>query len=217
MPDVEKSKFIKEKFRIIQSAKTIEELISIENSNILRNYKMDAETYPKIGFMITPNEIKILKERGVLSENYELVKGGVDSIEDPLTKILYAMIWKNGDLKKIKHIIRGAAETSNINSGTLPDDAIVFYQFGKYLSGKSGEPIIDQHVLRAFGIFKASNLREVAPWRTFKLVTSAHHDLIKEYIDWLSSDIIQPELRAINNYSYYIDRVLFALGKYAKR
>ncbi|TKT92640.1 hypothetical protein [Dyadobacter frigoris] len=217
MPDSEKSKFIKEKFQLIQNAKSIEELITIEGSNILKKCKMDSETYPKVDFKITPSEIKLLVERGMLNENYEFVKGEMSNIEDPLTKILYAIIWKNGDLKKIKHIIKGVTESAETDKRQLPDDAIVFYQFGKYLSGKSGEPIIDQHVLRAFGIFRTSSLNEVAPWRTFKLVTSKHHDLIKEYIDWLSSDNIQPELRAIKDYSYYIDRVLFALGKYSKR
>lgn len=217
MPDLEKSKFIKEKFQLIQNAKSVEELISIESSNILKKCKIDSKTYPKVDFAITPGEIELLIKRGVLDENYEFVNDEMNNITDPLTKILYATIWKNGDLKKIKHIIKGVTESSGTDKRELPDDAIVFYQFGKYLSGKSGEPIIDQHVLRAFGIFRTSSLNEVAPWRTFKLVTSKHHELIKEYIDWLSSDNIQPELRAIKGYSYYIDRVLFALGKYARR
>jgi hypothetical protein len=54
------------------------------------------------------------------------------------------MAWKNNDLKKLKHIIEGIKDENEYKK-----TGIVFYQFGKHLRN-IGEPIIDQHVLRAF-------------------------------------------------------------------
>jgi hypothetical protein len=208
--------YVKAKFGLIMKAVTVEELYAIENKSTIKSYKIDIDVYPKIDFTITPNEIKLLKSNGILNENYEMVTGSMNGIDDPLTKILYSIVWKNGDLKKIKHVIRGAAETADVDDANLPDDAIVFYQFGKYLSGKKGEPIIDQHVLRAFAIFIEPSMREIKKWREFEVVKKTHHTLIKKYITWLSSENITKQLKGVDNYTYYIDRVLFALGKYAK-
>jgi hypothetical protein len=65
----------------------------------------------------------------------------------PLTKLLYAVLWKNGDLAKVKHVVKGILDKRDES-----DNSIIFYQFGRHLSEKKSEPIVDQHVLRAFGI-----------------------------------------------------------------
>ena len=44
------------------------------------------------------------------------------------------------------------------------------------------------------------------------IVTDGMRDLIREYKKWLSRNI-KDELKKENQYSYYIDKVLFALGK----
>jgi hypothetical protein len=55
------------------------------------------------------------------------------------------MVWKNGDLKKLKHIANGIADAKETSDNY--NDAPVFYQFGKYLTDKENHPIIDQHVI----------------------------------------------------------------------
>ena len=73
-------------------------------------------------------------------------------------KLLYSIIWKNGDLLKVKHIIQGILESeienvdNNDKEFVEKQDSLVFYQFGKYLTKKNNEPIIDQHVVRAFAV-----------------------------------------------------------------
>ena len=57
-----------------------------------------------------------------------------------------------GDLKKITHIIEGYNFWRRWKG-----NGITFYQFGKYLSNKKAEPIIDQHIIRAFGIYEADD------------------------------------------------------------
>ncbi|MBU1822192.1 MAG: hypothetical protein KKG00_11880 [Bacteroidetes bacterium] len=215
--DYEVRNFIIKTFDRIESATTIEELTSIENSNLLQPNTINTAQYPKINFKITPSEINELRKKGILDDKYDIVEGAIDKVQDPLARIFYSILWKNGDLTKMKHIIQGVADTRSSNNGQLPDSAIVFYQFGKYLSGNHGEPIIDQHILRAFGIYKTANVLEVTSWRQLKLIKREHHSLINDYKKWLHSDVISHELKACKDYTYYIDRVLFALGKWAKQ
>lgn len=214
LSDSEVQKYVKGKFTLIEEATTIENLISIEKKSTLKGKTVDYEKYPKINFTINSLEIRELRDKGILDENYGMVTGAIDKIQDPLTKLFYSVLWKNGDLIKLKHIVKGIVDASS--DSQLPDDAIVFYQFGKYLTGKVGEPIIDQHILRAFALYKTTDVKEVKRWRQFELVKKDHHTLIKDYIVWLHSVAISDELKSIEDYTYYIDRVLFALGKYAK-
>ena len=94
---------------------------------------------------------------------------------------------------------------------------MVFYQFGRYLTKEDGEPIVDQHVLRAFGIFKAKgNRKEVDRLRKLSIVTKKDHKLIEDYRHWLRT-ALTPELRRVDNYAYHVDKVLFALGKAVKK
>ena len=55
----------------------------------------------------------------------------------------------------------------------------MFYQFGKYLTKKPGEPIIDQHVLRAFGIFKADGDKDrIKKLKRLSLITKKEKRLM---------------------------------------
>lgn len=115
-------------------------------------------------------------------------------------------------MKKVKHIIEG------IVSGQQDDkeSGLVFYQFGKYLSRSPGEPIIDQHVLRAFGVYKAEADREkIDRSKGLTLITKKEKALIEEYKLWLRTDLTK-ELRANDDYAYHVDKVLFAVGKSIK-
>src|SRR5690606_32497026 len=105
------------------------------------------------------------------------------SSADPLAKLLYSVLWKNGDLLKVKHIIEG------IVSEEIDDkeNGLVFYQFGKYLAKMPGEPIIDQHVLRAFGAYKANGDKEkLKRLKRLSLITIKEKKLIYEYKSWLN-------------------------------
>ncbi len=176
---------------------------------------MDARAYPKIDFQIRNNEILSLVESGLLDENLNFSTSASSRLADPITKLLYAIAWKNGDLKKLKHIARGVIDESD---DTLDqNDALVFYQFGKYLTGDRHQPIIDQHVLRAFGVYQANlNDQDPADYLSLKTVTRKHKALIQMYKQWLQSEDIMEELRTIDGYTYHIDKILFAAGKAMK-
>ena len=201
---------IRRTFEKLLKSKTVDEVEKIlDDLEIDKKNRMDDNSYPRLKFKITKEEINGLKENGIITADNLLTD---ISNADTLTKLLYAVSWKNGDLKKVKHIIEG------IISGQEDDkeNGLVFYQFGKYLTKKSGEPIIDQHVLRAFGIFKADGDKEkIEKLRRLSLITKREKELIEQYKQWLRTDLTN-ELRDNDNYSYHVDKVLFAVGKSVK-
>ena len=178
---------------------------------------MDVKSYPKIEFKITPAEIQTLLSNGILDDDDFSFRDNITSkITEPLTKLLYSLAWKNGDLKKLKHIARGVSEiTSNKNKQKT---ALVFYQFGKYLT-KTGQPIIDQHVMRAFSISKIEepcSIEKIEEFRQLSTITKNEKSSIQKYIKWLSSGELSNELKSKEDYCYYIDKILFATGRKTK-
>ena len=95
---------------------------------------------------------------------------------------------------------------------------MVFYQFGKYLTKKKGEPIIDQHVLRAFKLYltDAKNDTEICKVRNLVTIGKNDVELIDDYKNWLTSEAISDELKRETDYAYHIDKILYAVGKKIK-
>lgn len=174
-----------------------------------RKFHFPDTTYKKLEFKITPEEIGLLREMKILGDDNNINDVSTFSATE---KLLYALIWKNGDLLKIKHIVNGilADEEKDVEA------AIVFNQFGKYLSGRQNEPIIDQHVLRAFAVCKFSDDdTKVAKYRRMSVVTKNEVPLINQYKEWLSKDL-HADLRAHSEYNFHVDKLLFGLGRYLK-
>ena len=215
MTDNQSIVFITEIFKLIKESKTISELDNIADKlKIPEKNRMRIEKYPKIEFEIKTNEIQSLIDKGIIDDDLNFEPNITNKITDPLTKLLYATSWKNGDLTKIKHIIKGILESKKDNNNQ--DDALVFYQFGKYLTKTPGQPIIDQHVIRAFAIYLSENHENVGKLRKMGTLDKKHKLLIAEYKKWLSSDNLTKELRSQTDYSYYIDKLLYATGKTIK-
>lgn len=197
-------------FEKLLTSKTIDEVERIlDDLKVDMKYRMDDKVYPRLKFKITKQEIEELKEKGIITADNLLADL---SDADPLTKLLYSVSWKNGDLKKVKHIIEGIVSGQQDEK----ENGLVFYQFGKYLTKKPGEPIIDQHVLRAFGVYKANGDKEkLDRLKRLSLITKKEKELIDQYKLWLRTDL-RKELRDNDNYSYHVDKVLFAVGKSIK-
>ncbi len=197
--------------RIIQSKSILEIERIADIMNIPTGERMSTDSYPKIEFSINQNEIKSLKDKKIIDANLNFTKDVSSKLTDPLSKLLYSISWKNGDLKKIKHIIKGIEDGED--DSIQKDDALVFYQFGKYLTKKSGQPIIDQHVIRSYAIYCSENLEEIGRLRKLKTLNKSHKILINQYKLWLSSNQLNQELKNEADYTYYIDKLLFATGK----
>jgi hypothetical protein len=204
-------KFTNKIFSLIMLAKSIEELEAIpRSSEIPVKNLMNDKGYPKLEFEIKKGEIESLVKAHILDNNYDFTNDVTTKLKDPLVKLLYATAWKNGDLIKVKHIIKGVmdAEKEDIER----NEALVFYQFGKYLTKTPGQPIIDQHVIRAFVMFKfPDNIKPI------NNINKEHKEFINKYKEWLISDELTNELRNCKDYTYHIDKLLFATGKTIKK
>ena len=201
-------------FELIRNSESIEDLVSIEEKEFENKYRMDSKVYPKIDFDIKPSDLNELVKMGIFDTDFSFRDNITKEIKDPLSKLLYALAWKNGDLKKLKHIAKGINE---FNEGlTNQQEAFVFYQFGKYLTKTDGQPIIDQHVIRAFLVSVTNELVSIEKYRNLSVITKKEKEDITRYIDWLKSDELSSNLKSLQDYTYYIDKILFATGKKIK-
>lgn len=197
-------------FQKLSQATTSQEIKDLLKA-IDPKYHMNWDKYPPITFKITHEDVNELE----LDDDFSTkdLMGKVDE-NSALTKLLFAMAWKNGDLQKLKHIINGIKGEKD----ETQKNALVFYQFGKFLTKDNGEPIIDQHVLRAFGMYMAQQKPDKfksSEYKNLTTITHKHRDLIEEYKEWLQSGLTE-ELKNEPDYVYHVDQVLFAMGKKLK-
>lgn len=74
------------------------------------NIKLVDNKYPRLDFDISRVEIEELKNAGIL--NLDLLTINQDRL-NPIAKLLFALAWKQGDLQKLKQIIKGIEEVEN--------------------------------------------------------------------------------------------------------
>jgi hypothetical protein len=216
---------VKQVFEKINNSKSVEQLLDIINLDEIVNYRIDVGKYPKLNLNITIDELNKLSDLGYIKDSKINISAIDFEKESTLTKLLYSVLWKNGDLGKEKHIISG------IKNSTKEDEkALVFYYFGRHIADSSkNKPIIDQHTLRAFGIYLCAtnqikkvekNIRKnkskiiLSTEYFLNLNTTSFREipLIIEYENWIESH----HLRNQADFTYNIDLVLFALGKSIK-
>lgn len=216
MTQLEAKNFTNKVFDLIKKCKTTKDIDDIlVYLEIPQKNRMKSDTYPQIKFKLDKSEIDSLINDNLIDKSTLTFKQDItEKLTDPVTKLLYSIVWKNGDLKKIKHIIKGISEV--YDSSSEQNDALVFYQFGKYLTKTTGQPIIDQHVIRAFAVYKSTDGKRVEELQKLETLKKAHKPLINDYINWLQGDELSDEIKAISDYSYYIDKLLFATGKTIK-
>src|ERR1035437_948142 len=153
MPSFMKDKNTINEFEYKRLFVDIEKSSTTEKLNqIARDFRLEIvenKKYPKLQFQLNNKDVD-----GLLDGNGEVSINQKDL--DPIAKLLYAMIWKQGDLQKLKHIIRGIRDSEK-ESTEFDSDAIVFHSFGNHLANHlenpSKSPIIVQHVIRAYNVF----------------------------------------------------------------
>jgi hypothetical protein len=223
MTDIEAKIFIDDVFAEIKKATSIEDIEKIYfKTSILEKNMMKDNLYPKINYNITRDEIKELQNINLITNELTFSHELSNEKNNTIIKLLYSIIWKNGDLLKVKHIIQGILECQmddeNIDDKEFVEkqDSLVFYQFGKYLTKKNNEPIIDQHVIRAFAVSRDGRKINSDRKISSPLKGADHIELIDNYKKWLVSKEISEELKGISEYNYFIDKLLFAAGKSIK-
>ena len=216
MDNIKAHALVKQTFEIIMQARSSEELLNfIEADSLLNKNRLDREEYPELKLFISPEEITALKASGVLTETGRFDARLSSTKMSSLEKLLYAMAWKNGDLRKITHIVDGI-HSAGSSTPRKNGAGQVFHQFGRHLADRK-EPIIDQHVLRGFMLWRHSGAddKQVNKIRRMNLL-DRHGVDINEYKNWLKTASLTKELRQESDHVMNIDSVLFALGKTVK-
>jgi hypothetical protein len=176
------------------------------------------QSYPSIPFTISPEEIKIIASDGHVSKLIGLGKGEGKS---GLEKLLLAMAWKQNDLKKLGGIIRGIQSVADDPEGhQFPEKSMVFYFFGRHLAIPTRNPIIDQHVIRAFAVLHSEGNEELK-WQKRGTLTGTKNDqeIVKLYLEWHSKLITAKKIGNSDkdrNFLEEIDFVLMQLGRRIK-
>lgn len=222
-------------FAIILNAQSIKDIEAKLKDKAFDKYRIDDKKYPDIKFIIKKGEIAVIKKY--------LKNNSIGQDATPLEKFFYAALWKNGDLQKVKHICDGLLFKNNSILAEKKDTALVFYQFGKFIQKPSEEPIIDQHILRAFALYNLPQAKykiKVGNGKSKKNKALTKNDLIKnqllstasesrknfalllitDYKKWIGElEIVKSASGAAEKKRILrsIDKLLFALGKRIKR
>ncbi len=209
---------VKTVFSLIEHAKSTDDIKAIINckeisefNHLLEKNAVKTNTFPQINFQFSKDDLKVLEN---YFENNEFkIKGKID----PLSKLLYSLAWKNGDLGKIKHIYNGIVTGLNEPSENVKQ-AIVFHQFGKHLAIPDVQPIIDQHVIRAYAFYVSVDLidDELDKIRKIVEITSNHNDFVNGYVKLINEITNKLEVENKRDFIYQVDRLLFAVGKTIK-
>lgn len=216
MNNVEALRLVDAVFADILRARSAGELSAIVSQRPdLHVNRLNRKDYPELRLSINSDEIATLVADGLLTDMGEFHPRISARALSPLEKLLYSVVWKNGDLAKVTHIVEGVR-------GVLADTARkngpgqVFHQFGRHLADKR-EPIIDQHVLRGFLLWRAdrNDEKKMDAIRRITLLNNQTSG-INDYKSWLKTERFEPQLKESADYLVHIDRTLFALGKTIK-
>lgn len=230
----EAKQFVLGIFKHISHSKTAEDLVKIfkthkQGPHLAKD--IEEKKYPRLDFKLTGSEIDDLKKAGFINEGLELsarvANGSVEANGQTakltaLEKLLIAILWKNGDLGKERHVIAGIEGREH-----KEQHGTVFHAFGRYLSGVNPY-ILDQHTLRCFVVREsnADNTDQSAFERatSFKVINGnneEHRGWVKAYTDFYQAleqtlDDRNAERAEKLEYFYWVDRLLFRTGKLLK-
>lgn len=187
------------KGRLLQYAKQV----ASDRTHVLHRH---LNSYPELPFEITNSDLKQIKR---------LCK--FPSAVDPAhswtswEKIFYAILWKDGKLESIKRIIEGV-EAALEDTKELPTSAVVYHYFGRHLTNRLQEPLLDQHSVRAYRLIENHDQSKIQEIR------QAGAPIAKEAEDYRAwfTNILNSENVTTYEDSRALDSFLFALGAYAK-
>ena len=210
MKNKEAKSLVADVFCKIRSAKSVNDFDEIVDTNpILKKNKFDPSKYPDLEMNISTNDIANLKDSAILSDDNKMLPLEGSLKLSPLEKLLYSVLWKNGDLGKEKHIVDGVLAAENEKDDSSKDSGLVFYQYGKHLANRE-EPIVDQHTIRAFLLFKNMDSLDSEITKIRKKSTLKSGEL-SAFRSWIQSS----EIGGVD-VQFHIDKVLFSLGKSIK-
>jgi hypothetical protein len=196
-------------YQSIHNATSIEHLNILWDKYELKKIESFELKYPRIDFKLNKDELKFIYDRIV--KNQPIINSQSD-LNDPISKLLYALVWKNGDLPKLKHIVMGIFDKM---PAYKDNEGIVLFYFGRYLTNPNANSIIDQHVIRTYKLFISEDENGFDEIRKFNGVKMKNNLDVIGYFEWLGRNICEP-LISNSDALYEIDKILFSLGKRIK-
>ena len=177
--------------------------VASDQSDILHRH---LNSYPEIPFEITNGDLEQIKRLYKFPSAVDL-----DHSWTSWEKIFYGILWKDGKLESIKRIIEGA-EGALKNTNELPSSAVVYYYFGRHLTNRLKEPLVDQHVVRAYRLIENQDQSKIQEIRQSGIPTVKEAE---DYREWFTT-ILNSENITTYEDSRALDSFLFALGAFAK-
>lgn len=120
-------------------------------------------------------------------------------------------MWKDGKLKSIKRIIEGA-ENALGQIDLRPVSAVVYHYFGRRLTDRINEPLIDQHSARAHRLILNQDPTKVHKIRQSGPPTAEEAEACRAWF----KQVVHEERVTVYKDTRTLDCFLFALGSYAK-
>lgn len=198
MTDDKAIQLVKSTFEKIKKAQSKSDLQDIHQDS---SFTFDEKKYPPLKFILSKEDVAEINQ-AVNPENdhFDIQP----FLKDPISKLLYALVWKQGDLLKLKTLLAGVNGRDDLSQ----KQGAVFRQFGKHLVDRN-EPIVDQHVLRAFAIFQNSG--DESKVSSIRKKEQFEVDVINSYRKWFQENKLSEE-----GSSKILDHILFGLGKTIK-
>jgi len=190
----------------------------------LQKYELSENKYPRniIDALrkMEDDEMEAFKNdvKRIFNNNDKKLEINKNHLDSSVSKLLYLMAWKQGDMDKFDHIVAGINSPKEIDLAYSDDrTSYVFFQFGRHIT--HNEPIVDQHSIRAFTalvqekkIIREALKNEKIQYQYIKdsLGSKLHKKLIVEYVQWVKSIELQCDKM------HKIDNIMYSLGKYLK-
>lgn len=203
---------IKAQFQELEKLDSLKKLDSfIEENQLGGRIKAFYTKYPQVDFRLSVADIEKLKSMKIINEDHTLEM--LNFPEDPLAKLLAAVLWKNGDIHKVQHLVDGITG----REGDRTPYSLVFKQYGASLASEE-EPIVDQHVLRAFEIYSLTENSEilVEKIRRKSVYKTRDKPLLDKYREWFKKVINKVPKLEQSDFKEKLDKVLFLIGKSVK-
>ncbi|HCT31026.1 MAG TPA: hypothetical protein DIW31_09905 [Bacteroidales bacterium] len=185
--------------------------LALLSAKIPSKYHMSPIKYPALKFELSAEELNTINVTSEAAQREDFSSRLQNQLKTPLEKLFYSVLWKQGDLSKLTHILQGI---ENLNVEPTKKAGIVFRTFGEYLRDKS-IPILDQHCMRAYGVYQARNDSEVRKFLKLEVLldTEETRKLVLDYHKFFRKAVEGKEA----NFPFYFDRLLVTLGRYIKR
>lgn len=173
----------------------------------------DESKYPRLP---SDEQFDCAHMAGLIDETGYLKSDALELLTDnPLAQLLYAVIWKNGDLNKFGPIKKGLLDENKDQLKKVENQSYVFYQFGRHLKDNA-QPIVDQHTVRAVMLLdkllkkRCSSDLSVEQIRALKKPNKARYEYM---LCWVERNLAGQciETRVL------LDRILFMYGKLAAK